>query len=166
MSESVVGIIFSQDRSKILIIKRRDVPIWVLPGGGIDPGESAEKAIIREIFEETRLEVATCELVATYEPNGFFTRKTLVYECVSKEGKPQVSDETIEIDFHPCDKLPYPFFPLHETIIDQALTIKDRPFAGKNKKVTLFYIFYLIFKHPILASRFLLARIGFPYNSN
>ena len=31
---------YSEDRKEILLIKRRDVPVWVLPGGGIDSGES------------------------------------------------------------------------------------------------------------------------------
>ena len=30
---------------------------WVLPGGGIEPGESEEACVIRELFEETGLVV-------------------------------------------------------------------------------------------------------------
>ena len=35
---------------------------WVLPGGGIDPGESDEEAAVREVFEETGLTVAPATL--------------------------------------------------------------------------------------------------------
>lgn len=35
-----------------------DGPIWVLPGGGVEPGESPEKASIRELWEETGIAVA------------------------------------------------------------------------------------------------------------
>jgi 8-oxo-dGTP pyrophosphatase MutT (NUDIX family) len=42
--ESVACILFNN--SKILLIKRRDIPVWVLPGGGIDQGESPETAAV------------------------------------------------------------------------------------------------------------------------
>ena len=32
---------------------------WITPGGGVDPGESAEEGAIRELFEETGLRVET-----------------------------------------------------------------------------------------------------------
>ncbi|WP_081687118.1 NUDIX domain-containing protein [Glycomyces tenuis] len=36
---------------------------WLLPGGGIDPGESMAEAAARELFEETGLRVAPAELI-------------------------------------------------------------------------------------------------------
>ncbi len=40
---------------------------WLLPGGGVDEGESAEEALRREMREETGCEVADLEHIATYE---------------------------------------------------------------------------------------------------
>ena len=50
---SVIGCTFSKDRKKVLLIKRRDVPVWTLPGGGTEDNETIEEAITRELLEET-----------------------------------------------------------------------------------------------------------------
>ena len=63
LSHSVVGILFSKDQKEVLLIKRRDVPVWVLPGGGIEKSESLEEAIIREVLEETGWVVTVEELL-------------------------------------------------------------------------------------------------------
>lgn len=49
-----------RDKSKILLIKRKRDPFggqWALPGGGIELGETVEEALVREVREETGLEV-------------------------------------------------------------------------------------------------------------
>ena len=50
--ETVLASIFSENRKKILLVKRRDVPVWVLPGGGVEENENEEDAILREAKEE------------------------------------------------------------------------------------------------------------------
>lgn len=48
------------DRDRLLLIKRAKPPFagaWSLPGGSIEPGETAEAAILREIAEETGLQI-------------------------------------------------------------------------------------------------------------
>ncbi|MES1154895.1 MAG: NUDIX hydrolase, partial [Pseudorhodoplanes sp.] len=46
---------------KVLIAKRFKPPLWSLPGGRVEPGETPEQAAIRELFEETGVKA---ELVA------------------------------------------------------------------------------------------------------
>jgi len=58
---------------KILLIKRRTVPFkgyWALPGGRVDPGETVEQTIVREVKEETGLDVAIVSKVGDYHEQG------------------------------------------------------------------------------------------------
>jgi 8-oxo-dGTP diphosphatase len=59
--------------NKILLIKRRTVPFkgfWALPGGRVDPGETVEQTVVREVKEETGLDVAIAGKVGDYHEQG------------------------------------------------------------------------------------------------
>ena len=42
---AVACILFDESKTKVCLIKRRDVPVWVLPGGGVDPFEKSEDVL-------------------------------------------------------------------------------------------------------------------------
>jgi 8-oxo-dGTP diphosphatase len=55
-----VGAVVHDDSGRLLLIQRGHDPhrgMWSLPGGRIEPGESAEQALVREVREETGLDV-------------------------------------------------------------------------------------------------------------
>jgi 8-oxo-dGTP diphosphatase len=61
---AVSAAIFREGR--VLIVRRGRPPahgLYTLPGGGVELGETLEEAIIREVREETGLEIAPLELV-------------------------------------------------------------------------------------------------------
>ena len=60
------GLIFDAARERILLTRREDNNRWCLPGGGMDPGESAAEACERELLEETGLEVRVTKLIGVY----------------------------------------------------------------------------------------------------
>jgi putative (di)nucleoside polyphosphate hydrolase len=56
----------------ILVGNRRDVPgQWQLPQGGIDENESPEKAVLREVEEETGLNADEMKVVAFTKPVSY-----------------------------------------------------------------------------------------------
>lgn len=59
--------------NKILFIKRNTVPFkgyWGLPGGRMDPGETVEQTIVREVKEETGLNVEIVSKIGEYIEKG------------------------------------------------------------------------------------------------
>jgi len=58
---------------KILLIKRATVPFkgyWALSGGRLDSGETVEQTVVREVKEETGLDVAVICKVGEYHEQG------------------------------------------------------------------------------------------------
>ena len=53
-------------QGRILLTQRADNGQWCLPGGAMDPGESAAEACEREVLEETGLRVRVKRLVGVY----------------------------------------------------------------------------------------------------
>jgi 8-oxo-dGTP pyrophosphatase MutT (NUDIX family) len=62
----------------VLVGRRRDgTPPWTFPAGKIEPGESSEQAAVREVMEETGLEVRATGIIGQrVHPQ---TRRLLVY---------------------------------------------------------------------------------------
>ncbi len=60
------AVIFDKAREKILLTRREDNNQWCLPGGGMEPGESASETCIREVEEETGLQVTIKRLIGVY----------------------------------------------------------------------------------------------------
>lgn len=65
-----VGAIIRDPSGRVLLILRANEPgrgLWSLPGGRIEPGESPEAAVVREVLEETGLEVRVDRLIGQVE---------------------------------------------------------------------------------------------------
>jgi 8-oxo-dGTP pyrophosphatase MutT (NUDIX family) len=55
---------------RILLVRRCDTGDWELPGGHVDPGESASDAAVRETAEESGITVEVIGLVGIYTDPG------------------------------------------------------------------------------------------------
>lgn len=166
MKQAAIGILFSRDFFSVLLIKRRDVPIWVLPGGGIEDNETPDSACAREVLEETGLTVTCTRKVGTYLPINRLASPTHVYECTSNDTHevliPQTESEKVQ--FWPLNALPDTLFFVHKNWIDQALKKTDMPVVKMLDEMTYLKALTLILQHPILSFRYLLARLGCPIN--
>ncbi len=64
-----VGAVVIRD-GQVLLVQRAQEPLsgkWTLPGGAVELGETLVEAVVRELREETGLEVRVLELVEAFE---------------------------------------------------------------------------------------------------
>jgi len=64
-----VGGVLIRD-GRVLLIRRGKPPLygrWVVPGGTVELGESLEQALVREMREETGLEVVPLEILTVFD---------------------------------------------------------------------------------------------------
>lgn len=60
------ALILDQAGERVLLTRRTDNGRWCLPGGRMDPGESLAETCVREVREETGLEVEVVRLIGLY----------------------------------------------------------------------------------------------------
>jgi ADP-ribose pyrophosphatase YjhB (NUDIX family) len=162
MSHSVACILFED--SKILLIKRRDIPVWVLPGGGIDQGESPEAAACREMEEETGYQVKIVRKIAEYTPTNRLAKLTYFYEVQALSGAPKTGAETRAVEFFEIDNLPLLPPPYRHWIAD-AVQRHSRVLRKNIEGVNYIMLLKLLIQHPLLVGRFLLTKLGIHINN-
>ena len=93
-----------------MLHQREDFRIWSLPGGHIEPGETWERAAIREVHEETGYQIEIKRLVGEYwrpqMPNG----GEIKYVCAGRVigGKAiERGPETLQVRWFDVEKLPF-----------------------------------------------------------
>lgn len=166
MKKAAIGICFDLN-GQILLIKRSDVPLWVLPGGGIEENETPETTVVRELYEETGLLVSVVRKVGEYTPKNWMTSHTYVFECkMSSDTKPHAGPEALDAQFFAFSKLPKDLFFLHKEWLLDALKNLQDPIIRPIDSISWKSIILFLMRHPILAIRYLIARAGLPINSS
>jgi len=97
---SVDGVIELYDPSGIfqgvVCIERKNPPHgWALPGGFVDIGETVEAALVREMQEETSLDVEILSMIGVYSDparDPRFHTVSVVYRCKAT-GTPKAQDD-------------------------------------------------------------------------
>lgn len=146
--------IICKDQHYVCWVKRADVGIWVLPGGGIEADESAEQAAIREAKEETGLEVTSVHLAATYSPVARWTAPTYLFFCIPISSTLTRGPESVEVAFFPWNQPPPTHFPFHQQWLTEVWNNPNcirRPLKEVTWQRLLLFALY----HPLVAGRFL-----------
>ena len=124
---------------RILLLRRGDgEDLWGFPGGAIEPGERAAEAAVREVREETGLEVEPVALIGVYSgseyafayPNGDRVQPvTLFFECRVLGGDMQPDmQEIVDARYYgPDDDLP-PMRPCCVAKARDGFAFQDRAF--------------------------------------
>ena len=119
------------DAGELLMLKRADNHHWAIPGGKMEIGESATQAVVREVQEETGVEVAVESLIGAYSdpaggvvgsyPDGTVIHfVNLCFRCTPIGGALRGSDEGEEVGYFPLDDLPTPILPPHLLRLEDA----------------------------------------------
>lgn len=112
----------------LLLIERKKEPFigqWALPGGFVDIDESLEQACLRELNEETGLELATMEQFRVFDAIGRDPRHRTIsvvfYAFISEKNAVTGSDDAERAEWFSLDKLPPLAFD-HSEIIELFLS--------------------------------------------
>ena len=124
---------------RVLLIRRGDGRGWSLPGGMMEPGENLVACVVREVWEETGLEVEPLRLVGIYSdpahmrfayPNGdrvHFVSAT--FECRVVAGTLRADgEESLEVAYFAPDELPASLVCDHRQRIADALSGREAAF--------------------------------------
>ncbi len=114
-------------RDEVLLIERRNPPPgWALPGGFVDPGETLETAVARELREETGLRAGRVRQLHTYSDPERDPRHHTVSTVflVEAEGEPAAGDDAGRAEFFPLDRLPSPLAFDHGRILRDAVRFR------------------------------------------
>ena len=113
---------------RVLLVRQLGGPYagaWLLPGGGVDEGESIEDGLRREMEEETGCSLADLRHVATYEVDErtqdfralvHLYRATAVGEPRAEDGSAVRWAAPNDAGFHPA---------LRRELVDAGLRIED-----------------------------------------
>ncbi|WUS97917.1 NUDIX domain-containing protein [Streptomyces sp. NBC_00708] len=125
---------------RILLQRRSDNGLWALPGGGMDRGDSLPGTAVREVKEETGLDVEITGLVGTYtDPrhviaysDGEVRRQfNVCFTARVTGGRLALSDESTELRFVPPEEIGE--LPMHHTQrlrLGHYLEGRDQPYLG------------------------------------
>jgi 8-oxo-dGTP pyrophosphatase MutT (NUDIX family) len=132
--------IITDEHGRVLMQRRRDSGNWALPGGTMDIGETLQQCVIREVKEETGLDIEVVSLlgiytdpahVIAYSDGEVRQEFTVTYIGRAVGGTIAVSDESTEVRY--IDSADFDHIPIHPTVrlrLHHHAQGRDTPYLG------------------------------------
>jgi 8-oxo-dGTP pyrophosphatase MutT (NUDIX family) len=125
VSLGVKGLVLTAT-DEVFLVRHSYLPGFHLPGGGVDPGESAHDAVARELREEGNLELGSPATLFGVYFNEALDRRDHVLLYVARDAHqpapPKVPNpEILEAGFFHVDQLPDTTTPATRRRIDEVL---------------------------------------------
>ena len=124
-----VSVAIITDQGKVLMVRRRvkegDLS-WVFPGGAIEAGETPNEAAVREVEEETGLEVEAVKALGDrVHPKSGVPMFYVAARLVGGEARVADADELAEVTWirhsEIADRVPYGLFEPVQAYLDEVL---------------------------------------------
>ena len=120
-------IIFNDDHTEVLLMKREDFRVWVGPGGHIEEDETAEEAACREAWEETGFSIELDRYVGEYSrPQLGSLVHAYAGRVVGGDGT-NYSWESVDVQWFKLGQLPKRTLSFTKEIIEDACVASDAP---------------------------------------
>lgn len=120
------AVVFDSD-DRVLVSHRRDLDLWNLPGGRVQVGELPDATVVREVREETGLDVEVVRLTGVYGRGDGRADIVFTFECAVLAGSLVVTEEADLHEWFAVDELPVNTIPKQVARIRDALQGEPTP---------------------------------------
>jgi 8-oxo-dGTP diphosphatase len=114
-------------QSRVLLSHRKDMDAWNLPGGGVEYGELPTEAVIREVMEETGLEVTIERLLGVYGKVDKPDELVFSFLCRVIGGQLVLTDESDDNRYFDIASIPSNTSPRQVERIHEAISLPPQP---------------------------------------
>lgn len=132
------------DQGRVLLVRRANEPLrgqWSIPGGKLELGETLQEGVVRELLQETGLEVRVLDLIEIFEhidsgtqagaaPGKTGPRFHYViadYLCERVAGEPQAASDVTDVIFAREDELQnFALTPVAQRVLRKAFAMNRR----------------------------------------